>query len=103
MDQVHATFGAKACPLTRTHVRTFLQAVLQRVEGILSVTAGYAGGQEANPTYAQVKAKETGHIEVCQVAFEHQKVELKDILEVRTYSSRLAAHSACRGLRSACV
>ena len=27
------------------------EAVLQRIDGVLSVTSGYAGGTKANPTY----------------------------------------------------
>ncbi|MGA2640148.1 MAG: peptide-methionine (S)-S-oxide reductase, partial [Spirochaetia bacterium] len=31
-----------------------IEAVLQRIEGVLSITSGYAGGTTPNPTYEEV-------------------------------------------------
>jgi peptide-methionine (S)-S-oxide reductase len=41
-----------------------LEAVYLRVEGVLAVESGYAGGQTVNPTYEQVCDGATGHAEV---------------------------------------
>ncbi|HVP18887.1 MAG TPA: peptide-methionine (S)-S-oxide reductase MsrA [Spirochaetia bacterium] len=59
-----------------------LEAVLQRIEGVLSVTSGYAGGTTANPTYEQVCTGETGHAEVVQVAFEPEMISYEELLDV---------------------
>ena len=38
-----------------------LEAAFDKVPGVASTTAGYAGGSEPNPTYTQVAAGATGH------------------------------------------
>lgn len=50
--------------------------------GVISTTSGYAGGQKVNPTYEQVSAGDTGHIEVLQVAYDPQRVSYEKLLEV---------------------
>ena len=59
-----------------------LEAVLQRIEGVLSVTSGYAGGSVAQPTYEQVCTGETGHAEVVQVEFDPQLISYDELLDV---------------------
>jgi peptide-methionine (S)-S-oxide reductase len=44
-----------------------VEAVYERLPGILSVTSGYAGGQTENPTYEQIGTGKTGHAEVVQI------------------------------------
>jgi peptide-methionine (S)-S-oxide reductase len=58
------------------------EAVLQRIDGVLSVTAGYAGGSRANPTYDEVCTGETGHAEVIQVTYDPAKLSYDDILDI---------------------
>jgi peptide-methionine (S)-S-oxide reductase len=58
------------------------EAVLQRIEGVLSVTSGYAGGTQSNPTYEQVCTGSTGHAEVIQVAFDPAMISYEDILDI---------------------
>ncbi len=58
------------------------QAVFERVEGVISATAGYAGGDVPHPTYEQVCTGKTGHAEVVQVVYAPQKVSLEKLLEI---------------------
>lgn len=59
-----------------------LEAVLQRIEGVLSVRSGYAGGTTANPTYEQVCTGQTGHAEVVQVTFDPEMISFEELLDV---------------------
>lgn len=58
------------------------EAMLEDVEGILSVVSGYAGGHVKNPTYRQVCEGTTGHAEVVQVIFDPVKITYKRVLEL---------------------
>jgi peptide-methionine (S)-S-oxide reductase len=58
------------------------EAVLQRIEGVLSVTSGYAGGTQENPTYEQVCTGSTGHAEVIQVAYDPAMIGYEEVLDI---------------------
>jgi methionine-S-sulfoxide reductase len=58
------------------------EAVFQQVEGVISVTSGYSGGNIANPTYREVTSGLTGHAEVVQIVYDKNLVKLEDILKV---------------------
>ena len=58
------------------------EAMLEDVEGILSVVSGYAGGHVKNPTYRHVCEGTTGHAEVVQVIFDPVKITYKRVLEL---------------------
>src|SRR5438876_9674349 len=47
-----------------------LEAVFERLDGVESVTSGYAGGKKDKPTYEEVCSGTTGHAEVAQIAFD---------------------------------
>lgn len=57
-----------------------VEAVFQLLEGVESVTSGYAGGQGKNPTYKDVCTGLTGFAEVCQVVFDSSKISFDEIL-----------------------
>jgi methionine-S-sulfoxide reductase len=59
-----------------------VEAVYQQMEGVSAVESGYMGGTLANPTYQQVCAGGTGHVEVVQVKFDPAVASFRDILEV---------------------
>ncbi|MBN2046498.1 MAG: peptide-methionine (S)-S-oxide reductase MsrA [Anaerolineaceae bacterium] len=59
-----------------------LEAVYQLVNGVKSVTSGYAGGQKPHPTYQQVCTGSTGHAEVVQLEFDPAVISLEEILEI---------------------
>jgi peptide-methionine (S)-S-oxide reductase len=52
------------------------------LEGVVSTTSGFMGGTTPNPTYQQVTAGGTGHIEVVQVLFDPTKVTYERLLAV---------------------
>ena len=58
-----------------------LEAVYSRIEGVSSITPGYAGGTKNNPTYEQVCTGETGHAEVVQINFDPQKTNYETLLD----------------------
>jgi len=70
----HATLGAGCfwC----------VEAVFQRVRGVISVEPGYAGGNVPNPTYEQVCTGRTGHAEVARITFDPTMVSFKTLLDV---------------------
>ena len=51
-----------------------LEAVFQRIDGVKSVTSGYAGGTVANPSYEEVCTGKTGHAEVVQIGVENENM-----------------------------
>jgi peptide-methionine (S)-S-oxide reductase len=59
-----------------------MEAVFQRIEGVLSVTSGYSGGTTPNPTYEEVCSGETAHAEAVQVAFDPALISYEEILDI---------------------
>lgn len=59
-----------------------LEAAYERIEGVQSVSSGYAGGTTVDPTYQQVCSGTTGHAEVVQIAYDPEKISYRDILEL---------------------
>jgi len=59
-----------------------VEAVFQRLDGVVSVTSGYMGGKDKNPTYKEVCTGTTGHAEVCQLVYDPSKLTFEEILEV---------------------
>jgi peptide-methionine (S)-S-oxide reductase len=59
-----------------------LEAVFERIDGVLEVVSGYAGGTKTDPTYEEVCTGTTGHAEVVQVVFDPKRVSYAGLLEV---------------------
>ena len=59
-----------------------MEAPFDALEGVLSTTSGYAGGDEPNPTYDAVSAGLTNHAEVVQVVYDPAKVSYDALLFV---------------------
>lgn len=59
-----------------------VEAIYNRVNGVISATSGYAGGTVKNPTYKEVCTGETGHAEVVQVVYDPKVIPLAKILEI---------------------
>jgi len=74
MDQAEATFagGCFWC----------MEPPYDKLEGVLSTTSGYIGGQEKNPSYREVSSGSTGHAEAVQVRYDPEKVSYEKLLEV---------------------
>lgn len=58
-----------------------VEAVFQQLNGVKSVSSGYAGGQIKNPSYKEVCTGRTGHAEVCQVVFDPSVISYSTLLE----------------------
>ena len=58
-----------------------VEADFDKLPGVLSTTSGYTGGTVANPSYAQVSAKSTGHAEAVEIVFDPAKVSYEQLLE----------------------
>ncbi len=59
-----------------------MEAVFERLPGVISVTSGFAGGSTPNPTYEQVCTETTGHAEVTQIEFDPVKISYAKLLDV---------------------
>jgi peptide-methionine (S)-S-oxide reductase len=59
-----------------------LEAVYDRIEGVIDVESGYMGGDMPNPTYERVCDGDTGHAEVVQVTFDPSRISFRDLLEI---------------------
>ena len=59
-----------------------VEAVFQRIEGVISVKPGYAGGKTLNPTYKEICTGKTGHAEVAQITYDPKIVTFEQILDV---------------------
>src|SRR5918995_3410886 len=51
------------------------------IAGVLSTTSGYSGGRVANPTYRQVSAGGTGHIEAVRVVYDPRRVSYAALVD----------------------
>jgi peptide-methionine (S)-S-oxide reductase len=58
-----------------------VEADFERLEGVLSVTSGYAGGLEKDPTYELVSSGTTGHAESVRVVFDPKKLSYAALLD----------------------
>lgn len=47
---------------------------IEHVPGVIEAVSGFAGGRTANPTYAQVSAGGTGHLEAVRVVFDPARI-----------------------------
>lgn len=59
-----------------------LEATFERLQGVVRVISGYAGGHVANPSYSQVCAGTTGHAEAVQITFDPRVISFRELLEV---------------------
>ena len=59
-----------------------VEAVYQRVVGVISVKPGYAAGHTQNPTYKEVCSGDTGHAEVARIEFDPSQVTYNQLLNV---------------------
>ncbi|ELZ47675.1 methionine sulfoxide reductase A [Halorubrum distributum JCM 9100] len=59
-----------------------VEAAFKELDGVESVTSGYAGGHADDPTYREVCTGTTGHAEVVQVEYDPDALSYEDILEI---------------------
>lgn len=58
------------------------EAIFERVNGVIDVVSGYAGGHVENPTYEAVCNGTTGHAECTQIIFNPDVVSYDELLEI---------------------
>ena len=52
---------------------------LNRLDGVISTSVGYVGGETENPSYEEVCRKNTGHAEAVEVIFDPEKISYEDL------------------------
>jgi peptide-methionine (S)-S-oxide reductase len=83
------TLQAETKPASQHEFATFgggcfwcMEAVFQRLPGIIHSVSGYSGGKTDNPTYEEVCGHGTGHAEVIRVEFDPAVISYEKVLEV---------------------
>lgn len=59
-----------------------VEAIYERVNGVISVESGYAGGHVKNPSYKEVTTGKTGHAEVARLLYDPNIISYEELLEV---------------------
>ncbi|MBW2247739.1 MAG: peptide-methionine (R)-S-oxide reductase MsrB [Deltaproteobacteria bacterium] len=54
----------------------------EKVDGVIEVLSGYTGGHDDHPTYKEVSAGRTGHVEAVQVIYDPTRITYEDLLDV---------------------
>lgn len=72
-NKAEATFGAGCfwC----------VEAVFQQLDGVDTVISGYSGGASSSPTYKEVCSGNSGHVEVCRIVFNPNKITFNELLQ----------------------
>jgi len=63
------------------------EADFDKLPGVVRVISGYTGGQKENPTYAEVSAGTTGHVEAVQVYYDPKQINFEQLLDNRPKSA----------------
>ena len=58
------------------------EADFEKTDGVVMVISGYTGGKKENPTYEEVSAGKSGHVEAIQVYYDPAKITYEGLLEV---------------------
>jgi len=59
-----------------------VQAVFQRVKGVVATRSGYSGGSAKTATYQQVVTETTGHAESVEVTFDPSRITYGQLLRI---------------------
>lgn len=59
-----------------------MEGPFDELDGVAATTSGYTGGDKVDPTYEEVSAGGTGHLESVQVTYDPQVVNYDRLLEV---------------------
>lgn len=59
-----------------------MEPPFEKLDGVLSVVSGYAGGTQAQPTYKKVSSGQTKYIESVQITYDSKKVSYTQLLDV---------------------
>jgi len=59
-----------------------LEPPFDQLDGVISTSSGFTGGNTFNPSYDQVKSGTTGHTECVQVLYDPKKITYEKLLKV---------------------
>lgn len=59
-----------------------MEAPFEKLAGVDEVISGYTGGHKENPTYKEVSAGTTGHVEAVQITFDPDIISYEELLDV---------------------
>ena len=59
-----------------------MEPPFDELDGVISTTSGFSGGHVSNPSYEQVVAGGTGHLEVVKVTFDPTVIDFQALLAV---------------------
>ena len=59
-----------------------MEPPFDKLDGVISTTSGYIGGQKKDPTYQEVSAGNTGHTEAVEIVYDPAKVSYDKLLDV---------------------
>jgi peptide methionine sulfoxide reductase msrA/msrB len=89
MDDVKKTKESMEMQPQKTSVAVFAggcfwctESDFEKVDGVVEAMSGYTGGHVDNPTYKQVSAGGTGHVEAIKVIYDPEKIDYEDLLEI---------------------
>ncbi len=74
MNHKKATFGAGCF--------WGVEAIFQKLDGVVETSVGYMGGNTKNPTYKEICYEETNHAEVCEITYDPNVISYTDLLSV---------------------
>lgn len=78
----HAAAGAQATATFAGGCFWCMEKPFDEIPGVISTRSGYTGGSTENPTYEQVSAGKTGHLEAVQVSYDPAKVSYQQLLDI---------------------
>ncbi len=58
-----------------------VEAAFRQLDGVVTTTVGYMGGNTINPTYEDVCTDKTDHAEVCQIEYNNDKLSYAALLK----------------------
>ncbi len=86
LTSISLSLSAQEIPLSKA---TFaggcfwcMEPPFDKLEGVISTTSGYIGGQKKNPNYREVSSGSSGHTEAVQVIFDSSKINYEQLLLV---------------------
>ncbi len=58
-----------------------VEADFEKVQGVIRVISGFTGGHKEDPSYAEVSAGVTGHLESVEVVYDPERVSYGELLD----------------------